>query len=304
MMREENEKKQKNIVKKAKKIRSMVMMSLLCVLMLSAATYAWFTLSNTAKVSNLTMTVGDVTGLQIAEDNGSAPAEGAWKSSIEGGTISGKLLPATTTNGIKMLEPTYDDNGAVENTTEATKYLTSASVSTDEGYWIEKTFYLRARGKAGDTTKIKLVDGTGIGNTGIWVEANKDNYNGTYVLSKNAGTSGILPGAAVRISFQKNDETTTTVFEPNSNYTTAATEIATDSRGDKSIINSTVQETMEGTCSFVSADNIFTLTNNTATKITMRIWIEGGDPQCGNEIAAQDVITQLKFVTVDSGVTP
>lgn len=51
MKREIDEKRQKNIVQKAKKIRSMVMMSLLCILMLSAATYAWFSLSNTAKVS-------------------------------------------------------------------------------------------------------------------------------------------------------------------------------------------------------------------------------------------------------------
>ena len=109
MKREIGEKRQKNIVQKAKKIRSMVMMSLLCILMLSAATYAWFSLSNTAKVSNLTMTVGDVTGLQIAPDeNGHA---GTFGSSIDFSTITGKLLPATSQDGKNFFKPYYNEDG-------------------------------------------------------------------------------------------------------------------------------------------------------------------------------------------------
>lgn len=314
MTREENEKKQKNIVKKAKKIRSMVMMTLLCVLMLSAATYAWFTLSNTAKVSNLTMTVGNVTGLQIAEDNGSEPTqESDWKSQIEGGEIKGKLLPATTKDGIIMESPVYNDStGAVKDTAEESntgeniKKLTKDKNDDNyEGYWIERTFYLRARGGDG-TTKIKLADGENIGADGKWSTdtAVSNNYNGTYVLSKNVAENDILPGAAVRISFQIDgeDPASATVFEPNSNFGAVAPNRAENEREDakKKIIDSTVTETMSGTCTFPSGkDNILVLENNKATKIIMRIWIEGEDPQCGNEISAKDIVTQLKFVTVE-----
>lgn len=299
MKKQDNEKKAKRLVKKAKKIRGIVMMSLLCVLMLSAATYAWFTLSNTAKISNLTMTVGDVTGLQIAEDHaGNEPEESAWKSVIEGGTFKGKLLPATTDDGIQMLAPEYNDDGAVKSTTATDQKITTASDDDDEGYWIEKTFWLRARGADGGTTNIKLADAKGIGTNGVWVEANSSNYNGTYVLSKDVEPSAILPGAAVRISFQKED--TATVYEPNSDYNKAATQVATDSRNSTAIIASTVTQTMAGVCSIAEGtDNILTLQNNTPTKITMRIWLEGGDKQCGNEIAAKNIVTQIKFVTVE-----
>lgn len=309
MKREIGEKRQKNIVQKAKKIRSMVMMSLLCILMLSAATYAWFSLSNTAKVSNLTMTVGDVTGLQIAEDNGQTPSDGDWGSSIDGGVIYGKLLPATTKDGIKMESPVYNDsNGAVKGTTEEqdgvqAKKLTKEILEADkdtEGYWIERTFYLRASGAADGTTKVKLADGEGVGATGIWSDSGS--YNGTYVLSKGVTGTEILPGAAVRISFQKDGASTATVFEPNVDFNTVAQKKASNERNknDKKIISSTVTETMSGTCTFPSGkDNILVLENNKATKIIMRIWIEGEDPQCGNEISAKDIVTQLKFVTVE-----
>lgn len=303
MKMEENEKKKKKIVKKAKKVRGIVMMTLLCVLMMSAATYAWFTLSKTAKLANLTMTVGDVTGLQIAEDKGTTPVESDWKGTIEGGTFVGKLLPATTTNGIDMLKPEYDDNGAVKSTVAADTKITKNSLSSDEGYWIETSFYLRARGEDAGTTNIKLANGENIGNNGIWSEDVNVNskYNGTYVLSKNVISTDILPGAAVRISLQKNTENSTKVFEPNSSYNTNATYVATDNRDNKGVITSDVTQDMSGACSEAV---ILTLNNNEATKITLRIWIEGGDPQCGNEISAKDIITQLKFVTADTPVTP
>lgn len=299
MKREENEKKRKkNVITKAKRVRNMVMMLLLCILMMSAATYAWFTLSNTAKIANLTMTVGEATGLQIAEDKGNTPGESDWKGTIDGGTFAGKLLPATTTNGINMLEPEYNDDGEVSGTKTATESITKTSTNTDEGYYIETSFYLRAIGAADGTTKIKLADGVGIGTNGIWSEANS--YNGTYVLSKNVNAGDILPGAAVRISLQIADVASATVFEPNSDYRTNASQVANDIRENKDIVTSTVTQTMAGTCS----DNvILTLNNNEATKIILRIWIEGGDLQCGNEISAKDIVTQLKFVT-DNTTTP
>ena len=61
-------KKQSKGVKRARSMRNVVMMVLICALMLSAATYAWFTLSTSAKVANLSMTVGEETSLLIAPD--------------------------------------------------------------------------------------------------------------------------------------------------------------------------------------------------------------------------------------------
>ena len=296
-----NEKKKtKNITKKAKKIRSIVMMSLLCILMLSAATYAWFTLSNTAKVANLTMTVGDTSGLQIAEDNnGSA---GTFGGSITFPAIKGKLLPATTTDGKNFKEPEYNDEGEVYNLKTASKKLPQTDATDDtEGYYIEYSFWLKSLGDQDST--IKLAKGEGISD-GIYIETYKDDYKGTYVLSKSVDTSKSVPGsAAVRISFvgtNKDNTEQVTVFEPNSDITndgitlTKKEDYAVDSTTD-SAKAADVKHKESGEIDTTADGDVITLKANTPTKITMYIWIEGKDAQCVNQIAAKDIIGQLLF---------
>lgn len=291
--------KQEKKQKKVKKIRSTIMMLLLCVLLMSAATYAWFTLSNTAKVSNLTMTVGDVTGLQIADDTGSAstkPSNNAWKQATTAVTFNGKLLPATTTNGKTFLKPVYDDEGKVSDTQQAAEKLDKSTTNANaEGYYIEFNFWLKALGNAGDTTTVKLEKGTGL-NNGIYADA--QNPSGTYSLSKENGENSVLPSAAVRMSLVNGEAVK--VFEPNSDFNTSADQKATDSRSSKTAKASDIQQNIAGTFGAGNADTsdaVLTLQNNEATRITLYLWIEGTDDQCGNEIAAKNIVSQLKFVT-------
>lgn len=295
--------KTKNITQKAKKIRSMIMMTLLCVLMMSAATYAWFTLSKTAKVSNMTMTVGDATGLQVADltdtNETSGPTqESEWKGATSAVTFGGILFPANSSDGITIKEPEYDEDGAVSGLKEGTPtYLTSKSEAQAEGYYVEYSFWMRAQGPQDGTTKIQLDKGEDLG-SGIYSSSAK----GTYSLSTAAGDNGILPSAAVRISLTNATDSpgTATVFEPNSDYDTAAQKIAEDKSGASGPTAAIKQSYTSG--ELTPSDNlVFTLKNNQATKITLRLWLEGTDPQCGNEIAAKDIITQLKFSAVTDG---
>ncbi len=296
MEKKQETKKNKSLVKKAKKIRSVIMMTLLCVLMMSAATYAWFTLSNTSKVSNMTMTVGDVSGLQVADDeNGTEPQPDAWKGATTAVTFKGTLLPATTTDGINIKQPKYNEDGAVSEleTSEPAK-LDKTSAESDQGYYVEYTFWIRATGADGQTTTVKLDEGKDT-NNGVYAE--NSSATGTYSLSKAKGTNGILPSAAVRVSLIKDN--TAKVYEPNSNFSTASTIYAKDERSDQAAKVSDVKQNITG--EFSPADsNVLTLTNNVATKITLKLWLEGTDPQCGNEITAKDIITQLQFSTVDN----
>lgn len=291
--REQETKQTKNVAQKAKKIRSIVMLSLLCMLLLSAATYAWFTLSNTAKVSNLTMTVGDVTGLQVADYADTDVSEPAadWGSSTSPVKFNGTLLPATMkTDDTKIYKPHYSEEGSVDNVEDAeSNTLTKNSNSTDTGYYVEYNFWIRALGKAGDKTTVKLDAGSGT-NNGI----NSSSAKGTYSLSSEKGSGDILPSAAVRIGLFK--DSNVKVFEPNSDFRKDANNKATDSRGDKEAKASDIKQNVDGTFS-TEDTTVFSLDNNTPTKITLKIWLEGTDAQCGNEIAAKDIISQLKFVT-------
>lgn len=274
--------------------------------MLSAATYAWFTLSNTAKVANLTMTVGDTSGLQIAKSDGDS--YGTFGGSITFDTIEGKLLPATTTDGKTFKEPEYDDDGAVALLNNVSKKLPQENATgSTEGYYIEYTFWLKSLGK--DST-VKLSKGVGI-TDGKYIVNNQANYKGTYVLSKDVdGTKGVPGSAAVRISFVgtgKSNSETISIFEPNYDITNEGIGVTLIEKEDYAIDNTTdsskqatIQHGMDGGINTSVNGDVISLAANIPTKITMYIWIEGKDPQCANQIAAKEITGQLLFTNAAS----
>lgn len=305
MKMEENEKKKKKIVKKAKKVRGIVMMTLLCVLMMSAATYAWFTLSKTAKIANLTMTVGEATGLQIAKNVGTSesPSVGTYGGVLTFGDsedghpykITGKLLPATTVDGKNFLKPVYNDDGEVSGTVAADSKLDNSTALADsEGYYYETTFYLKALGS--QNVNVVLKAGASLPSSGIVSES--DAPTGTYVLGKSGETKdGDYHGfQAVRISLTAQSQTL--IYEPNFNVHgtdgTAATQIATITP-----VTATSKQNANGTWDGGQTQTL-TLSAGADTLVTMRIWIEGTDTDCVNEISLDNIIAQLQFEEVTS----
>lgn len=339
MKREEIEKnetkemKQKSIVKKAKKIRSMVMMSLLCVLMLSAATYAWFTLSKTAKVSNMTMTVGDVTGLQIAPDVGESGkhSPGTYSAVLTFGAsgsdfgpagsttkynITGKLKPATTSDGILFKEPRYNDDGKVDGfNTENVSKLQNGSAETEEGFYYETTFYMKALGDGNKTIQVQLKDGEIADTsktTGI-ADSEPPTSTGTYVLAKygtdKSSQKSYLGTQAIRISLSVTDKentTTTLIYQPNQDLHGEGGVLAgINSNNNNNVVAyeqykdiSTSKQDVAG--SFTAQSKTLPLKLGEDTLVTMRIWIEGYDKDCVNEISLDNIIAQLLFEEVQS----
>ncbi|MDY5575920.1 MAG: hypothetical protein SPF70_00355, partial [Lachnospiraceae bacterium] len=163
---------EKNVTKKVSKkearrkrnMRNTIMMAVICVLLLSGATYAWFTLSNTAKVTNMTLKVGEASGLQIADDN-----NGNWGSVIElaTGTTGAKLLPATMVTKGTIQKPIYNDKGEVSQLvalTEGDSMTYEDSISANGNgkkiYCVTKVFYLKTeQGDANSTFDVFLSKG-------------------------------------------------------------------------------------------------------------------------------------------------
>lgn len=263
---------------------------------MSAATYAWFTLSNTAKATNLTMTVGDTTGLQIASDTGSGP--GTFGSSIAFEKIDGKLLPATTSDGSIFYKPDYTD-GDVTGTTQTNVFLSKDNTGTDkEGYYIQYKFYLKA---LGEDTDIKLAEGSDFDN-GIYAT----NSQGTYILWKKpdndtSTTLGVAAGA-IRLSFKNTTSGgNVTVFEPNSNLDSSSlnfqpgADFAKDSRPDDQKTPATVTVKHSKTGTIVTDETVLHLVHDKDSLIELNVWIEGTDAQCVNQISAKELIGQLVF---------
>lgn len=298
----ENTKKAKKRVRtKGQKIRSIIMMALLCIAMLSGATYAWFTLSNTARVTNMQLTVGDVTGLQIAPDiSGSA---GTFSATYDlnkdnAGIFKGKLLPATTINGKDFLKPVYDDDGKVCNTSSegVNKFDSSSTETNKEGYYCEIPFWLKSLG-TNVTVSLKAGSEYDADDNLIKPEGAK----GTYILNQTgtANDNKVKGAAAIRVSLTVCDGAdnaegnTVLVYEPNSDYSTAGVTKAEDKRDNKNVVTSNVKQNQDG--SFTGTPATFDLTKDKATKIIMRVWLEGTDLQCANEIALSNLVGQIQF---------
>lgn len=264
------------------------MMSLMCIMLLSAATYAWFSLSNAAKMSNLTMTVGAAKGLQIADDPGSStPADTAWTTSINAPNVKGKLMPATYDGGT-FYKPEYNDDGEVESvTTTNVVELTSANDDANkEGNYYTMTFYMKS---VGADSQVCLVQGTDLAST---------SRKGTYVV--NNVTAAQDAAAAIRIAITVGS--TTKVYEPNAD-TNFTGNFATINYSPKKSDNvTTIMQSNTGaftnSTGTGNSDPIFSLTKDEATKVTLHIWIEGEDAHCVNEIQLGNLIGQLQFEQV------
>lgn len=292
--REKKKVDNEKLIKSAKKVRSIIMMTLICIMLLTAATYAWFKLSDSARVTNLALTVSGENGLLIAPA-ATANTPGTYTGQLKFGTdidgsvgngvkyqINGKLLPATTTDGRSFRKPVYDANdGSIVTGVSALASgegrLTSASSSNGEGYYYETVFWLKAV-SSGDI-KVTLADKNAGG-------------EGTYTTVENSTKAN--GAAAVRMSFTT-DRNETLVYEPNADVTPGTGYTSAKDNSRAAAYSDTMKQTSAG-----KFTNTKTLTiSNTGTKVTMRIWIEGTDTMCVNEIMAEQIQAQLQFQIVN-----
>lgn len=305
-------------VRRARSMRNVVMMVLVCVLMLSAATYAWFTLSNTAKVANMTMTVGKVTGLQIAPDH-AANADtdgivGKYGSSLVFGDeyeytdtqknvtydIKGDLLPATMVKTTTLKKPIYatDGSGKVKGIEDlATGDTMYNDGVEDKTYFAYKThFYLKVLGN--EDYEVKLADRTGnLTTAGVYA----DGITGSYILNKD-NTNTFIGADAVRICLKVQDPNfgdQTIIYSSNSkdNQNGTVAEMETNYLGTGTTVESpTNTQKADGT---FDKNQSFKLTAGKDVRVEMTIWIEGTDVDCANQMSLETIRAQIQFVKVE-----
>lgn len=292
-------------VKRARSMRNVVMMVLICALMLSAATYAWFTLSDTARITNLTMTVGEESSLLIAEDLQQAQAAGRpgeYKGSLVFGTdgtnntyeLKGTLLPASLESASgDIKKPDYNDLGQVK--TDLLE-LTSSDImldSSEEGdfYCYKTTFYLKNGGSEEEIqVQLKAPTSEISGNT----KGTQAASDGTYMINK----ANEIGASAIRIRFTDEDSHVI-IYEPlYDTENTAASESAQDLNENRTVAAST--DIQKYTGAFTSNDRGKLTVTNTGTRITMEVWLEGTDDLCCNEVMADVISGQIAFEVVDT----
>lgn len=289
---EENKKKNPDSERKSKLV-SAILMAFVCVVMMGGGTYAWFTMSNTAKVTSLKLKVASEGKLYISNDSASNFTQDAYKvSSAEWPDKDNVkvLYPCTTTDGIEMKKPFYKSETEVTAASDITESAEKAQ------YYLEQDFYLymdEGEVTTPSTYTVHLTQKTG----------ESDSKDGTYFESNSVEPK---PEYCVRISLAKAasvDATATSaeIYEPNydglhTGNVTSATSALQEQKGAHRQKTTGVFVDSVGTATATGdSDSLFEIQGNTKTKVTIRVWFEGTDPQCCNNIDLKEITAQLKF---------
>ncbi len=309
----------KTKAKKGSLLRTIVM-AVLCVALLSGATYAWFTLSNTAKISNLSMTVGGAGGLLI-----SYKSDGDFGSELKLGDASDKkVIPASIgewNSKTALFKPdtyTTEITGMTEvATAEKLKYtFSSSSTGTwnnpSTAYCVEQDFYLKINAEG--TYNIAL-NGTDFTNM---TSSDMSNVAGSYIVEKDASgnfvqatTADLNAASILRIAFYVYNGDTPelkAIYEPNAdaNPTVNAGEYIASPSAFTPYSTNVIQQGVsgkfegntDGTYDATTSNALFQMTGGTQpTKVMMQVYFDGDDAQCANGVALEKIFGQIEFVS-------
>lgn len=296
---------------KKRNMRNTVIMAILCVALLSSATYAWFTLSNSAKVSNLSLTVGGAGGLMISYKN-----DGEFSNELVLPDMGGKkLIPATIgtwNDTLDLYKPTSEDVTDLTPVLAEDKIIynfASSSYDNDpsNAYCYEQVFYLKIADTQTYNIKLNasnLTSNPVKGSTaGTWMV---ENNNDTLTKSQTSDLNGVDVLRIAFYTYEGENPVLEAIYEPNADATPevgAGTYIASPGGYTKWTTN-VVKQSVTGKFGDGVAYNdntsntLFQMTGGTEpTKVLMKVYFDGDDAQCANGIALEKIAGQIEFAS-------
>ena len=256
-----------------KDIRNAFVMLCVTVAMMSTATYAWFTMTDSPTVEGLKLTAATTGGLEISKD------QSTWAGSIDFESVDKELSPVSTRSktGPAFHTPVYT-GGTVTG-------VSSSAISDSElqNYVAKYTYYLRSTGSGSVNVGLKGGDGS---TTGCYLKAESGDKHVEYSL---------------RVGFYVNN--TWFMYEPNANGDKSGVSALQSGDGANPVVpdayckqNTNGQFTSGGD---KTATMLTLPSGEGGSKIDMYIWIEGTDKDCVNEIMEGTAIGQIQFTVVN-----
>lgn len=315
----------KRTMKVQKKLTVIVIMVLLTIAALGTSTYAWFTLSNTAKVDQIDMGITSGVGIDLSLDATEGWTNKVWKSKLTNEDFNDLI------KDVKLDAVTSHDGKSF--------YLKNSDVALDKSSnkYIELDIYFRASNvisfnEVNKKAGVYLVDY----NDSTYSEDNSQLGGGTTVTSKGivwkadttfkySADKTLKPGDsetyyardAIRLGFTR-DDTNSVIFDLSTsstadnyrgyNYEYGAADYYKVKNNLESIEKSTETQTVVFNDQLSKIDEKAEADKDTSLisvlskdgeyyygKTTLRIWIEGWDGDCFNSILSDKIQAQLKF---------
>lgn len=249
------------------KRKTTFMLGAIALLVLVTATMAWFTLNSFATVENIQMDITTGVDLRVDMVNHGAGEENfkQFKKEITNEMINGYL----TDNNFdvladQLLDPVTTRNG------ESFEGESGTPRTPNETSYLEFECYF-------------------VASRDMWVHLSSEDANGFEGTSVTTTETGLKAEIiqAVRVSFDAENSDTTAIFEPNKSG---------------SAVNG--QTTFNIPPNHVNATRLFYLEQYQPVKVTIRIWAEGNDPQCDDDVQSANLDINLLFSGTDDTNTP
>lgn len=267
------------------KLHTTISMLALTVIALTTATYAWFTLSASTRVRELELEVTAGANLRIAtrnlgndiddyfeeivDRNGFENAEiDEWLQAEYKISLDDMLLsPHTSGNGVNLYTKTANENSG--NPSEPN--LSSGTFMEYELWFIAES-------------DMRVHLSTDDDDDGVWTHVEPS--------SDNSGNQDNIV-ECVRMSFTCDKDNRTVIWEPNKDNNTI-------------LVGQAAREEIETTD--LSPHNQMDYTNDTwiceleaytPKMVTVRVWVEGEDPECDDDVQRAKFITELRFQGTD-----
>ena len=256
----------KEKVPRKKRKRLIVLISLLVLLSMTTATYAWFTVNTFAGVDSLDLHISVSAQLKVSmEDHGKNLDQ--YVKEITNEMIDSYLATAGTSLEEILLDPVTSDDGRIYRNQRGAE-----REANNRSYLEFECFFIATED--------------------MWVHLTTESTdegldNGTRVSTDSTGPKADVVNCA-RVNFDAGEGGMAT-YEPNR---------------ESQITGLPTFDLPRGTMVYSDNTRLFHLNAMEPTKVTIRLWIEGEDPQCDDDVQDAHLAVQLGFIGCDENNQP
>lgn len=241
------------------KRKTTFMLGIIALLVLVTSTLAWFTLNSFASVENIQMNITTGVDLRVDMENHGSDIE-QYKKEITNEMVN-SYLTANNKDTIanQLLDPVTTRNGINFESENG------SSRTANEDSFLEFECYF-------------------IASKDMWVHLSSEDatgeMDGTSVTTTETGLKADIV-EAVRVSFEEGGSAA--IYEPNK----------------AAAVNSQTTFDLVTPMVYSNSTRLFHLNELEPVKVTIRVWAEGNDPQCDNDVQAANVTFNLLFSGTD-----
>lgn len=319
---------------RARRQKLLLLLWLLLILfsLLTVASYTWFSISTTPRVSDLYMFISTKTGLEIAKE-----IDGEWGPQLdfrEMEDTTAPLRPVTwSEKNQRFYAAIYGLDGRLTGNWEPLSDERNANKNTSDGYYVKTTLYARTGQDVTVSLSSAVEVDEGINGAGTYLIGTPV-WNAEEVLHNNGG-QGAETAMRIGIRVTYVDETGEPtgepelfyIYEPNSDlhidgsegYTaTPSIDATANLIGEDRLIRQTASTWTEAypvqrdvqiysLGDFTTDTELFSLKASQMVKIDLYVWLEGQDIDCTNQINDAQILANIQFIAQvegQSGLVP